>query len=93
MGSTGIKDNSNWKHVWAGILIVIITGVVLQLFMTAWYSCPIALVLGIGSGLAKEYIWDSYMGKGTFNLDDIWATTWGSFVGLVILIFIVNFIM
>ena len=86
-------DKSNSYHVYAGIIIVIITGVILQLFMTAWYSCPIALVLGIGAGLAKEYIWDSYMGKGTFNWDDIWATTWGSFVGLVTLIFIVNFIM
>lgn len=85
------KDNSNWKHVWAGILIVVISGVIINPFSNPWISCPVGFLLGIVAGFSKEFIWDKALGKGVFNWQDIIAISWGSFVGLVILIFIVNF--
>ena len=47
----------------------------------AGYEKLIAIMIGTGAALAKELIWDKWMGKGTPEFYDFLAGLWGAYVG------------
>lgn len=47
-------------------------------------------VSGVVAGIVKEEIWDKRMGKGFHEHKDIYNTSWGSSVGTVMLVVIIN---
>ena len=48
------------------------------------------LVSGVVAGIAKEEIWDKRMGKGTYDKKDLYATSWGSAVGSICLVVLID---
>lgn len=81
-----IWDDKTW-HVYAGILISVLTGFATYYFTTVMpiIGCLVGFGCGVAAGLAKEFIWDKAMKKGTFSWHDAIATFWGSLVGAVVL--------
>ena len=77
-------------HVYAGIIITVISGLASYIYLEAFLSGVIGLAVGNIAGFAKEYIWDLWLKKGTFNKQDIFATFWGACIGTVILAVIFN---
>ena len=67
-------------HFLAGFLIAIIIGLLTSSLLLAGLS---ALALGI----LKDVIWDKWLGKGYFEVNDIIATTLGA-VPAVVLIYL-----
>jgi hypothetical protein len=43
-------------------------------------STPATMIVG----LAKEFIWDKWMGKGTFEGEDLWFDLWGALAGTIL---------
>lgn len=76
---------SDVKHVYAGVGISVATGVITyNLTEGRWLeSMGVGLATGVVAGLAKEYIWDKEMKRGTFNKMDILSTNWGALIGTV----------
>ena len=85
--------NDKKKHLLAGFLIAFITTLVLGFLINPTY----ALLIGWGAsgvaGLAKELIYDKWMGKGTPELLDLWVTFLAGFGGSWVAIFIVEVIL
>jgi len=81
-------------HVYAGMGITVLSGFAFYYFTTMMpiFACLIGLGIGSLVGAAKEYIWDRAMKKGTFNIEDMTATIWGSMVGAVVLRVIIDLI-
>lgn len=79
-------------HVYAGIAISILSGFAIYYFSTCMPIVACFSGLGIGTlvGVAKEYLWDKAMKKGTFSTHDMLATFWGSCVGAVALRVIID---
>lgn len=48
------------------------------------------LVSGIAVGYLKEEVFDKRWGKGTYDKKDLYATSWGSSVGTVMLVVLIN---
>lgn len=64
------------KHFLAGVAIALLFGLINPAF---------GLFLGVGTGLAKELIWDKWLKKGHPELLDFLATAFGSLIVFVIL--------
>lgn len=74
------------KHVYAGVLITAASGsIVYQITDKPGWSVLLGFTCGVGAGLAKEFIWDKAMGKGTFNKWDAFETAWGAGIGSICL--------
>jgi hypothetical protein len=43
-------------------------------------STPATMIVG----LAKEFIWDKLLGKGTFEGADLWFDLWGALAGTIL---------
>ncbi len=78
------------KHVYAGLIITVIGGQLSHFLYSPFLSGLIGLLTGNIAGFGKEYIWDLWLKKGTFNKRDIFATFWGTLIGAIILIVIFN---
>lgn len=76
----GVLRKDYIKHMIAGFLISGLTGFFLQGLIV---FLP-ALIIG----LAKEFIWDKWLGKGTFEWKDIYFTCWGGLVATIIWYFL-----
>ena len=78
-------------HIIAGFLITVSSSLLIYHFtLNEWISCLIGFLLGIITGLFKEYIWDKKWGKGVFNIWDAINTTWGSILGIVTSIILIG---
>jgi len=77
------KLGDKLMHNIFGALITIISGLLLYKFVdTKLMFYPIfGLIVGNIFGLAKEFIYDKWMKKGTFSGADMLATLWGTIVG------------
>lgn len=62
-----------WMHLIVGFTIV----TTISLFLPAW----VGFTLGVLATLAKDFIWDKWLKKGTFELADIYCGVVGSFIG------------
>jgi len=82
------KFGDKTLHIWAGILITVISGLLLYKFIDSNFLVfpTFGFVIGNLAGLAKEFIWDKWMKKGTFNWEDMLATLWGTCVGFAIVV-------
>lgn len=49
-----------------------------------WFDTVAAVLAGIAAGFAKDYIWDKWLKKGTFDYLDIVFTGLGSVVGAAV---------
>lgn len=48
------------------------------------------LVSGIAAGYLKEELYDKQWGKGTYDKKDMYATSWGSAVGSICLVVLID---
>jgi len=78
------------KHFVACAAISIATLIVLKLIGTDWYGYEklLAITMGVGAAVAKEVIWDKWLGKGTPEFYDFVAGLNGAFVGTFLWIII-----
>ena len=79
------------KHYIAGNIIS--TGVgyaTYKLTDKVGVSLIAGFVSGVVAGIVKEEIWDKRMGKGFHEHKDIYNTSWGSSVGTVMLVVLIN---
>jgi hypothetical protein len=80
--SYGQKMTDDTKHFIAGVGITITSSYVIhKITKRPFLSCISGLAIGVGTGLAKEYIYDRAMGKGVFNKQDYKNTAIGSVFG------------
>ena len=80
--SQGQKMTDDNKHLIAGVGITMVSSYVIhKITGKTFLPCIDGLAIGIGSGYAKEYIWDRAIGKGVFNKQDYQSTTIGSVIG------------
>lgn len=68
------------KHMIAGFLISGLAGFFLQGL--------IVFIPALNAGLAKEFIWDKWLGKGTFEWKDIYFTCWGGALATILWYFL-----
>lgn len=82
------KFGDKTLHVWAGILISVISGLLLYKFFDSnLLVFPIfGFIVGNIFGLGKEFIYDKWMKKGIFNWADVMATFYGTLVGGIIVV-------
>jgi len=75
--------NDKLKHFIACAAIAIITLLILLLFGTSWngYEKLLAVTVGTLAAIAKEVVWDKWLGKGTPEFYDFVAGLLGAFVG------------
>ena len=77
--------NDKAKHFWAAAAITIATLAIFAIVPHApmWgYDKAIALFLGVMAGVAKELIWDKWLGRGTPEFDDFLFSLWGAFAAM-----------
>jgi uncharacterized membrane protein YeaQ/YmgE (transglycosylase-associated protein family) len=86
------KYGDKTLHVWAGMLISALSGLLLYwLYQTNIFYYPlIGVIAGNIVGFSKEFIYDKLMKKGTFSLEDILATFYGSLVGAILILMIIG---
>ena len=87
----GFSQSDVTKHYIAGNIIS--TGVgygTYKITDKVGVSLIAGFVSGVVAGIAKEEIWDKRMGKGFHEHKDIYNTSWGSSVGTVMLVVIIN---
>lgn len=91
------KDKQN--HLIAGLALALSAGLLLYpvLNLIPWRWVQLLLLLGpagLGlltasvAGAVKEIVWDWWMGRGTPEWLDFWATVAGGVVGLILIKFI-----
>lgn len=71
------------KHLLAGFLISGLTAFLIQYFWLRELmilSTPVTMIVG----LAKEFIWDKLLGKGTFEGEDLWFDLYGALGAMII---------
>ena len=85
-----IKINDKTYHVWCGILITIIGGLISYHFLDSRirYAILIGFICGTSAAFLKEFVWDRAMKLGVFSWEDIKATMCGVLVGSVVLVMI-----
>ena len=72
-------------HLFAGLIISISVGYsIVRLSNIDWlfFSGPVAAII---AGCFKEYVWDKFLKKGTFETADMIVTSYGGAIGLTIL--------
>ena len=75
------------KHFYAGFGISMGVGYVTYEATDRWLvSMGTGLGAGILAGVAKEYVWDKAMKRGTFSKNDMVVTSWGALVGSICLV-------
>lgn len=81
-----IKWDDKDSHKLAGTIITFVTSFTLYKAteINFWLCLLFGLLSGVLAGLAKEYVWDKHLKKGTFSKDDIYATSWGALIGAVV---------
>lgn|SRR5574343_523750 len=86
------KIDDKVLHVYAGILVAIVGGFSIYYFTTVMpiIACICGAFIGALSGILKEFFWDKYLKKGTFDKQDMFMTFWGSLVGSVALRVIID---
>ena len=62
-------------HIICSAIIVAVCGV----FMPVWAAAIIGAIIGIG----KEFVWDKWLGKGTFDVKDLVADAVGILIGCI----------
>jgi len=79
--------NDKVKHIIAGIIIGVVFAVLIKIF---WIRDLMILSAGVAllAGIAKEIIWDKWMGKGTPEFADAWFTFWGGLFSSILMYFI-----
>lgn len=66
----------------AGVLHILVSKVIVdacELFMPLWAAVMVAVVCAA----AKEFVWDKWMKKGTFDRKDMLADVAGVILGLI----------
>ena len=81
------KVDDKAYHVFAGILITVLTGFVLYRYINcmALISGTVAFLTGCVAGLVKELI-DKHIRKKEFSVPDLISTAWGAIIGGICLI-------
>ena len=69
-----------------------VAGILIAFTFTLIFSPLIGLITASVSGVIKEVVYDLKMGKGTFEILDIFATVLGAFVGTVLGLLTINYI-
>ena len=87
--SSQIDDKA--LHVYAGCAITMVTSEVLQSYnVKPWKAVLIGLGAGVLAGAGKELVWDKAMNRGTPDVWDFTSTCWGSLIGVIIEIPIID---
>ena len=68
----------HYLHLVAGYLITIIASTLLLFVLPTILAICLAFTLGVMVGIAKEVIWDYYLGRGTPELSDAIYTAIGA---------------
>lgn len=81
------KMNDKIKHIIAGAVIGLISALLIRHF---WIKGAMILgsLLALLAGMAKELIWDKWLGKGTSEFADAWFTLWGGLFITIIMYFV-----
>lgn len=61
------------KHILASVVIVLVS----QVFAPWWAAICVAIVVG----LVKEFVWDRWLKKGTFEVKDLLCDVIGILIG------------
>lgn len=81
-----MKIPDDAKHYYAGALISFGTGwAVWKITDDNTLALTTGILFGVGSGLAKEEIYDRGLGRGVPSLEDKLVTGWGAFGGAIAL--------
>jgi hypothetical protein len=79
------KPKDDALHFYAGFGIQQITSSIIHnKTKKIWLSCLAGGVAGVGAGVAKEFVYDRDMHRGTFDKNDMLMTAWGTFCGIII---------
>lgn len=70
-----------WLKADRSLHLMVSTALVI-LFFGIFGNLPIAFGIAIAIGIAKEFIYDKWMKKGSFEIQDIVADLIGTFIGI-----------
>ena len=70
----------------------LVAGILIALTFTLIFSPLIGIITASVSGVIKDVVYDLKMGKGTFEVLDIFATVLGALVGTVLGLLTINYI-
>lgn len=73
--------NDKTKHALVGFAIAFVFTAILAFFINPSYALLIGWGIAGLAGVVKDVVWDKWLGKGTFELLDIWVTILGGFAG------------
>jgi VanZ family protein len=73
------------QHFYAGFGIQqLVTSLLHAKTQRTWLSIGAGALAGAGAGIAKEYINDRAWHRGTFDVNDMYMTFWGTAVGCAV---------
>lgn len=74
------------KHVYSTMAVTVLSAEIMnQVIDNRTISLCSGMALGIGVGLAKEYVYDKAMGRGVFSSRDIMSDGWGVLLGGIVI--------
>jgi len=73
------------KHVYSGVIITMVTGDLVYKYSKGrtGLAVGVGFLSGVTAGVAKELIWDKWMGKGVPSKWDAFSTAWGAGIGTI----------
>lgn len=88
------KFGDKTVHVWVGILIALISGMLLYMFVETYMIIfPLfGFVIGVIAGALKELVNDKLLDRGQASLMDFIATMYGSLVGAILCVMAIGVI-
>ena len=88
------KFGDKTVHVWMGILISVISGMLLYMFVESYMiTFPVfGFVIANLAGAIKELVYDKLMKKGQVSLMDFVATMYGALVGAILCVMTIGVI-
>ena len=82
------KFGDKTVHVWAGIFIAVLSGMVLYMFVETYMILfPLfGFIVANIIGALKELVYDKLIKKGQVSAMDFWATFYGALVGAILVV-------